>query len=174
MNRKIYAIIATTVFFLLTACGAEGKKTENNTTNSIENKSTENPPKSKINQVINQSVFRLDLFAEVPAEIDGCSCLFSLDKEDWEKGKEYVFAGNLTDKGYMVIDGERQELKYSYEVSDKDEFDIIAENDQYSVHIMLQKVKNVDYTQTLSGNMQIQRKSDKTGKMLDVYGACGC
>ncbi len=101
MIIKPYTIIACTALIILTACSSAADNNSNEVSTNTDVSNTEQSNQSKIDQVINQSVYLLDLFTDIPAEIDGCSCLFSLDKEDWEKGNQYVFAGNLTDKGFI-------------------------------------------------------------------------
>ena len=120
-------------------------------------------------EVLNQ--INLETFG-FPAEVNGCSCYFSKNKEDFEHEK-YVYIDDYGNNAYLKIDGKTIKIKMKEGDFDPDNFNKVIKNEEISVTIQGKKVKELEEVMMFEGTMTVEnKKGEKT--ITPIYGECGC
>lgn len=150
---------------LLFACQKEKTITENTVTDTLNIAPIPVPADSTLNSL------RLDTFG-FPAEVSGCSCYFSTNRNDFENGK-YVYIDDYGNKAYLKIDGKEIEIKMSEGDFDENNFNKVIKNKEYTVTLKGKKVDELEEVMMFEGSMTVEHKSGaKT--VTPIYGECGC
>lgn len=107
-----------------------------------------------------------------PAEVNGCSCYFSKNKEDFDKEK-YVYIDDYGNSAFLKIDGKTIKIKMEEGDFDPDNFSKVIKNDEFSVTIEGKKVNELEEVMMFQGTMTVEnKKGEKT--VTPIYGECGC
>lgn len=147
------------IFLLFFSCQQPGSN----------NKMRENNNKSE-----NIHSLTLDTFSTFPPEIDGCSCYFSNDSNDFKKN-EYIYVNDFVSTSFLKINGIMTKFKETSHKNVNDRY-LIAKykSTNYEMTIEIKDGKqNGDETWLQSGTIQI---TDKKGNSITkkFYGECGC
>lgn len=115
----------------------------------------------------------IDTFSDLPPEIEGCSCLFSNNKNDFESGK-YIYADDYQGNAFISINGEmkRFTLGNSHKVSDK-HFTRTWISEDFDVTLKYKQVGEIEETWQQKGTIKIKSKTG-TEVAKEFYGECGC
>ena len=107
-----------------------------------------------------------------PAEVNGCSCYFSKNKEDFDQEK-YIYIDDYGNNAYLKIDGKTVKIKMKEGDFDPDNFSKVIENEEISVTIQGKKVNELEEVMMFEGTMTVEnKKGEKT--ITPIYGECGC
>ena len=107
-----------------------------------------------------------------PAEVNGCSCYFSKNKEDFDQEK-YIYIDDYGNNAYLKIDGKTVKIKMKEGDFDPDNFSKVIENEEISVTIQGKKVNELEEVMMFEGTMTVEnKKGQKT--ITPMYGECGC
>ena len=164
---KKLMIIAS--LMMLFSCKKEEQITETKplTTNSlkVETDSMNVGTAETINQI------NLETFG-FPAEVNGCSCYFSKNKEDFDQEK-YIYIDDYGNNAYLKIDGKTVKIKMKEGDFDPDNFSKVIKNEEISVTIQGKKVNELEEVMMFEGTMTVENKNgEKT--ITPIYGECGC
>ena len=164
---KKLMIIAS--LMMLFSCKKEEKITESQplTTDSLNVKS--DSLNAGTLETLNQ--INLETFG-FPAEVNGCSCYFSKNKEDFDQEK-YVYIDDYGNNAYLKIDGKTVKIKMKEGDFDPDNFSKVIKNEEISVTIRGKKVSEMEEVMMFEGTMTVEnKKGEKT--ITPIYGECGC
>lgn len=161
--RKLMIIASLMMLF---SCKKEEKITENKTTtDSLKITNDSVHAAENLNQI------NLETFA-FPAEVTGCSCYFSKNKEDFDKEK-YVYIDDYGNSAFLKIDGNTTKIKMEEGDFDPANFSKSIKNEEFSVSIQGKKVKDLEEVMMFEGMMTVENKQgEKT--VTPIYGECGC
>lgn len=107
-----------------------------------------------------------------PAEVNGCSCYFSKNKEDFDQEK-YIYIDDYGNNAYLKIDGKTVKIKMKEGDFDPDNFSKVIKNEEISVTIQGKKVNELEEVMMFEGMMTVENKNgEKT--ITPIYGECGC
>ena len=107
-----------------------------------------------------------------PAEVNGCSCYFSKNKEDFDQEK-YIYIDDYGNNAYLKIDGKTVKIKMKEGDFDPDNFSKVIKNEEVSVTIQGKKVNELEEVMMFEGTMTVEnKKGEKT--ITPIYGECGC
>ena len=107
-----------------------------------------------------------------PAEVNGCSCYFSKNKEDFDQEK-YIYIDDYGNNAYLKIDGKTVKIKMKEGDFDPDNFSKVIKNEEISVTIQGKKVNELEEVMMFEGTMTVENKNgEKT--ITPIYGECGC
>ncbi|QOW09226.1 hypothetical protein Q73A0000_02065 [Kaistella flava (ex Peng et al. 2021)] len=124
-----------------------------------------------VNVAENLNQINLETF-EFPAEVNGCSCYFAKNKEDFENEK-YVYIDDYGNNAFLKIDGKPVKIKMEEGDLDPENFSKTIKNDEITVSIQGQKVKGLEEVMMFDGIMSVENKNgEKT--TTPIYGECGC
>ena len=85
--------------------------------------------------VIDSSSPQLDYFSTIPDEIDGGTCCFILNEEDYINNR-YLFVNDFALFGYIVIDGEHQIFELVKYDSELEKYYMMGSiNSEYMSHL---------------------------------------
>lgn len=131
-----------------------------------------NPEKIKLSD--NSNPPDIEVFSDLPSDIAGCTCMFSLDSTNYNANK-YVYVNDFAQIAYMKLDGQMNKLT----LSDKSKFDnksinAIYLNDSYEVEIEIQDRIKGGYESTINiGIITVKNKAGQKSTKA-FYGICGC
>jgi hypothetical protein len=127
---------------------------------------------AKKDSVIEQPI-TIDTFSAFPPEINGCSCYFSANENEF-KNSIYLYADDYENTSFVRINGMMTtfKLKDSKEVSEKH---VIKkyDNNNFELIIDIQQVGQLDETWQQKGTLTLIKKGGKT-ITKNIYGECGC
>ena len=107
-----------------------------------------------------------------PAEVNGCSCYFSKNKEDFDQEK-YIYIDDYGNNAYLKIDEKTVKIKMKEGDFDPDNFSKVIKNEEISVTIQGKKVNELEEVMMFEGTMTVENKNgEKT--ITPIYGECGC
>lgn len=107
-----------------------------------------------------------------PAEVNGCSCYFSKNKEDFDQEK-YIYIDDYGNNAYLKIDEKTVKIKMKEGDFDPDNFSKVIKNEEISVTIQGKKVNELEEVMMFEGTMTVEnKKGEKT--ITPIYGECGC
>lgn len=118
-----------------------------------------------------QNVIKLESMA-FPAEVQGCSCYFAANQQDFEKEK-YLYIDDYGNNAYIKINGEMVKFPLEEGDFDPEHFGKVIKNDQYSITIKGEKIKDQEEAMMFRGTMTVE---DHAGNRTEtpIYGECGC
>jgi hypothetical protein len=151
--KIVIRLILVTLIFVLACKGSnqEKKKISDNS----------NPP-------------NIEVFSDIPSDIDGCTCMFSFDSTNYN-AKKYIYMNDFAQTAYMKLNGQMNK----FTLSTKSEIDnkaskIVYLNDSYEVEIEIQDKKNGGYESTITiGIITVKNKVGQKSRKA-FYGICGC
>jgi hypothetical protein len=116
----------------------------------------------------------IDSFSEFPSEIDGCSCYFSNDSNEFKAGK-YIYVNDFADISFLKINGEMVKFKQTkYSKKDSLTTEVQANEGEYELIIRILKGRETgDETQLQTGTLILKSKRGKK-IVKSFYGECGC
>ena len=162
-------IMIAASLLMLFACQKEGQIAEttsaDNKITAVEIDSANTLGTEDLNQI------NLETFA-FPAEVNGCSCYFAKNKEDFENEK-YIYIDDYGNNAFLKIDGKPIKIKMKEGDFDPDNFSKVIKNDEYSVTIQGKKINELEEVIMFEGTMTVEnKKGEKT--ITPIYGECGC
>lgn len=162
-------LLVTAMIFSLVSC------------NKFEIKNVVKQPKEKTAIQVNETIIAPESFAginsfvDLPEEIDGAACMFSVDKADYEKEK-YIYVDDLDSICYIKMDGKFIRLELVEDNTPETSVDPYSKkfkNDDYQLSIEMTRADEDDEIPFLEGYMLIKYK-DEPEERKDLYGICGC
>lgn len=124
-----------------------------------------------VNTAENLDQIHLETFG-FPAEVSGCSCYFSKNKEDFANEK-YVYIDDYGNNAFLKIDGKMVKIEMKEGDFDPDNFSKVIKNADYTVTIQGKKVNELEEVMMFEGTMTVEnKKGEKT--ITPIYGECGC
>ena len=140
------------------------------------------PPKSKSNETkmnLKKSIsetnkLQIQVIADWPDEIDGCSCYSSKSKDEFEK-EEFIYMDDYGDLAFMKINGqlERFKLTKSDTLTSSNDSRKTWTNENFEFIIETYQIGEIDETWQHKGKLTF--KSNE-GEIIEkeIYGECGC
>ena len=123
------------------------------------------------NEKINPPI-TIKSFSEYSDEIVGCSCYYSLNKNDFQADK-YIYIDNYEDIAFVYINGNKVKFKPAKNQSEyKYGMKLQWINDDYKIFFNLKEVGQIDETWQKEGKMILKSK-DGFILELNIYGECG-
>ena len=160
-------IIASLI--MLFSCKKEEKITESTTLAADSLKIETDSMNAGIAEPLHQ--INLETFG-FPAEVNGCSCYFAKNKEDFDQEK-YIYIDDYGNNAFLKIDGKTITIKMKEGDFDPDNFSKVIKNDEISVTIEGKKIKELEEVMMFEGTMTVEnKKGEKT--ITPIYGECGC
>lgn len=116
----------------------------------------------------------IDVLDTWPEEIDGCSCYYGRDKDEFSK-KTFIYIDNFGDLSYMRIDGqlEKFHLTKADTLSSLEDLLEVWTNDDFEVTIEKRQIDQVDETWQYTGKLTVKSESGILAEEK-IYGECGC
>lgn len=109
---------------------------------------------------------------EIPPEVQGCSCLFAENKEDFDN-KKYIYVDDYGNTAYIKLEDKIIKIPMKEGDFDPSDFSKIIKNSEVAVIIKGQKVKEKGETTTFEGELTLEKK-DGRKTTIPIYGECGC
>lgn len=107
-----------------------------------------------------------------PPEVDGCSCYFSKNKEDFENEK-YIYIDDYGKTAYLKMDNKLHKIAMKDDDFDPENFQKEIKNEDLSIKISGKKVKELEEVMMFEGTMEVTLKNGKKST-VPIYGECGC
>jgi hypothetical protein len=116
----------------------------------------------------------IDSFSKFPSEIDGCSCYFSNDSNEFKVGK-YIYVNDFADISFLKINGEMTKFKQTkYSTIDSLTTEVQASEGEYELIIRISKGRETgEETQLQTGTLILKSKRGKK-IVKSFYGECSC
>lgn len=162
-------VIVAASLLMLFSCQKEGQIAEaigaNNDSINVTVDSTNTQTLENLNQI------NLETFG-FPAEVNGCSCYFAKNKEEFEKEK-YIYIDDYGNNAFLKVDGNPVKIKMKEGDFDPENFSKVIKNDEFTVTIQGKKVSELEEVMMFEGTMTVEnKKGEKT--ITSIYGECGC
>ena len=161
MHRKNEKQIITDIFLvILIACE--------------QNSSNKKLPQQIVNEISDDNVLTIDTFSIFPPDIDGCSCYFSNDSTEFNKG-EYIYMNDFAQISFLKINGVLTKFSQT-NFKEIDSLHIKAKYKSHKYEMTIESkdvIQNGDETWLKIGKIKL---TDKKGKTITktFYGECGC
>lgn len=154
---------------MLFSCKKEGSVSEEKIINS--DSVAMQQDSMQVSELENPNQINLETFA-FPAEVNGCSCYFAKNKEDFESEK-YIYIDDYGNTAFLKIDGKTIKIPMKEGDFDPDNFNKTIKNDDLTITITGNKVKELEEVMMFEGKMTVEnKKGEKT--VTPIYGECGC
>lgn len=161
---KKWMMIAS--LMMLFACKKEEKISENKITADSLNIVNDSASVAESSNQINLETFGF------PAEVNGCSCYFSKTKEDFDQEK-YVYIDDYGNSAFLKSNGKTVKINMEEGDFDPENFNKIIKNEEFTVTIQGEKIKDMQEVMMFEGKMTVEnKKGEKT--ITPIYGECGC
>jgi hypothetical protein len=128
------------------------------------------------NHILNTSdkTLKIETFSTFPSEIDGCSCYFSNDSNEFKNDK-YIYVNDFAQTSFLKINGVIVKFNQTFfKKVNKTTTIAKAKSNNYEIIIEVKKGKpNGDETWLNTGTIKLK---DRNGKTITktFYGECGC
>ena len=109
----------------------------------------------------------------MPAEVEGCSCYFSENKEQFDNEK-YVFVDDYGKYAYFKLDQKMIKIPIKEDGFEPANFSKNFENADYKVSITGTKIDEMDETMMFQGKMTVENIKSGEITSTPIYGECGC
>jgi hypothetical protein len=123
-------------------------------------------------QTISTSI-HLEYFKSIPAEIDGCSGIYTYDSISLKK-ERYIFITNGNGLGMIHVNGKIISLKMvSTKELSKTSWKQVFKGEGYTLTLTTKETKRLDEEDIFeSGTLEIVKGSDKV--IIKIHGESGC
>lgn len=156
-------------FAFLFSCSKDEKMAEN--TGKISDSTVVIQDSVNSNQAEVPAQIKVEAFG-FPAEVSGCSCYFSTNKEDFQDEK-FVYIDDYGNNAYLKLDGKTIKIPMKEGDFDPENFNKTIKNEDYAITINGKKIKEFYEVMMFEGTMTIENKNgEKT--VTPIYGECGC
>ena len=164
--KKIFWIVAA-----LTAVSC-AKEKDHISTNSADSLVHKEDSALTVADSANINVHQLDKFG-FPPEVEGCSCYFAQNKEDFQK-ENFVYVDDYGNHSYIKINGKLIKIQMEEGDFDLGSLNRTIENSDYKIHMTGKKISEMEETIMFEGELNVENK--KTGEIFNtpIYGECGC
>ncbi len=108
-----------------------------------------------------------------PSDIEGCSCYFAANKDDFEKEK-YLFADDFSKQTYIKVNGELLKLKTTDDNMDPENFTKNIDDEKFKINITGKRIAEEQELFFFDGKMTITDKINGLVTTTPIYGECGC
>lgn len=135
---------------------------------------TENPPLVETRDSLaspQQTALLVQSFG-FPSEVDGCSCYFATDKENFNNEK-YIYVDDYGNNAFLHLNGKQVKIKMEEGDFDPEHFTKTISNEDYTVTLSGKKLKEVEELMVFEGDITIKSTNGAT-YTSSVYGECGC
>ena len=109
----------------------------------------------------------------MPAEVEGCSCYFSENKEQFGNEK-YVYVDDYGKNAYFKLDQKMIKIPIKEDGFEPANFSKNFENADYKVSITGKKIDEMDETMMFQGKMTVENIKSGEITSTPIYGECGC
>ncbi len=109
----------------------------------------------------------------LPPEINGCSCYFSRNQEEFER-EEYIYADDYGSSAYLKLDGKMIKIPMEEGDFDASNFQKTIENEQYKIHMTGKQISAQEELMIFQGQLIIENKTNGKQTTTPIYGECGC
>lgn len=109
----------------------------------------------------------------MPAEVQGCSCYFAKNKEDYES-EQYVYVDDYGNNAYIKLDGKMIKIPMEEGDFDPSNFSKELEDSDYRISMSGKKTSEQDETMMFQGQVTVFIKKENRTITTPVYGECGC
>ncbi len=158
LKKHSTSIFATVLLSTLFACGQKAASKE-----AVEKTAA-----------VSSETLRLESFTEFPPEIDGCSCYFSKDADEFDQN-QYIYANDYMETSFLKINGEMVKFTETETIDIDEKTSILkAKSENYTLELEIKEQgQNGDETWLKTGTIKL---TDKNGKTISQYfhGECGC
>ncbi|MCJ8498015.1 hypothetical protein MVI27_07055 [Chryseobacterium salipaludis] len=107
-----------------------------------------------------------------PPEVEGCSCYFSKNKEDFENEK-YIYIDDYGNHAFVKTGGNLIRVKMEEGDFDPENFNKHISNEEVDITITGKKVSELEEVMRFEGSMTVQHRNGQT-ITTPIYGECGC
>ncbi len=114
----------------------------------------------------------LQTFA-MPAEVEGCSCYFAINQEDYEN-EQYVYVDDYGNNAFIKLDGKMIKIPMEEGDFDPSNFSKVLEDSDYKISMSGKKTSEQDETMMFTGQLTVFIKKENRTITTPVYGECGC
>lgn len=94
---------------------------------------------------------------EIPPEVQGCSCLFAKNKEDFDN-KKYIYVDDYGNTAYIKLEDKMIEIPMREGDFDPSDFSKVIKNSEVAVIIKGKKIKEKGETTTFEGELTLEKK----------------
>ena len=109
----------------------------------------------------------------MPAEVEGCSCYFGENKEQFEN-ENYVYVDDYGKNAYFKLGGKIIKIPIKEDGFEPENFSKNFENADYKVSITGRKINEMDETMMFQGSMTVENIKTGEKSTSPIYGECGC
>ena len=107
-----------------------------------------------------------------PPEVEGCSCYFAANKEDFDDEK-YIYIDDYGNNAFVKFDGKLLKIEMKEGDFDPENFSKIIKDEDVTITIIGKKVKEFEEVMMFEGTMKVETKNGRTDT-TPIYGECGC
>lgn len=107
-----------------------------------------------------------------PPEVEGCSCYFAKNKEDFNAEK-YLYIDDYGNNAYLKIGGKLLKIEMDEDDFDPADFSKKIKNDRISIEIKGKKVDELEEVMMFEGTMNVENNKGEKATTT-IYGECGC
>lgn len=110
---------------------------------------------------------------DFPEEINGCSCYFSRNKEDFQAGK-YIFADDMGKSTYLKINGKMITIPKTDDHIDPENFSKHIKDSQFDITLKGKKANGDQEALIIEGIITVKDRTSGAVYKSPFYGECGC
>ncbi|MCS6991669.1 MAG: hypothetical protein NZL95_07385 [Chitinophagales bacterium] len=123
---------------------------------------------------VEATTLTLDLkaFSEIPEEIIGCSCAFSVDSSTYEDGR-FLYLDDMEKIAYVNINGTLTRLLVTERHSGERNLTVRAANETYRISLEAGQLREYGEVTYLKGILTVT-DAHGTAAQLSIFGTCGC
>ncbi|MBK0404895.1 hypothetical protein I5M27_18030 [Adhaeribacter sp. BT258] len=117
----------------------------------------------------------LDVLAEFPPEMYGCSCYFARNQQEFKK-EQYIYINDYAETSIISVNGKLNKLvlKYQSDSLAKEKFYVYANTD-YELKVTKEKSRDVaEEVSKIEGQLILKEIKTGTTKRYFYTGECGC
>ena len=107
-----------------------------------------------------------------PAEVEGCSCYFSKNKNDFDEEK-YVYIDDYGNNAYIKLDNKLIKTPMPESDFDPNNFKKSITSDDVTITIEGKKINELEEVMMFQGNLTVKMKNGEI-RSTPIYGECGC
>lgn len=167
--KKLMTIFGAILFasLILTSCGGGTNNKEVDTKEST--LIVSDADKIVTEKIPEKDIINLTTFSSIPDELDGCSCIFSESKSEYDSS-HFLYFDDMGTTCLISVDNKVIVLKPKNITAEIAEYS----NDEYTVYIKDKKSIGSEYeNEYITGELVVKNKNG-TVVTKKVYGNCGC